>query len=371
MLRWVYLCVAVVALAAVATFVANNLETGSSSGTDLIFPARVNREGPQPQIEVEGSLTHEFGNMTTQKTGVYKWVVKNKGEGDLEIFLAGSNCMCTVAKLKEQGTKEMIKPGDSTQIEVEWKTKDQVGEFSKNVTIGTNDPARPEFRLNVHGKVHSPVIVYPEPENGTIRIGDLSNEKKNIVPLAVFAPEKPDMKLTSLLTSKPEFITAKAIPLSAKDLEQLKTKGGYRVDIEIKAGMPQGDIREELVIETDNPDKPKLQFNLLGAAVGPINVIPYRLQIVAVNGKKGATGQVNLLVREGRSTNFTVKHKPEKIEVAIAPNETPTLKGRYRLTVTVPPGTSPGLIDDEILLKTDHPKVPEIKDPVNIVVGAG
>jgi hypothetical protein len=63
--------------------------------------------------------------------------------------------------------------------------------------------------------------------------------------------------------------------------------------------------------------------------------------------------------------------KPEKLEVSIAPNDTPTLKGRYRLTVIVPPGTSPGLIDDEIIFHTDHPRVGELKVPVNIVVGSG
>ena len=369
MLRWVILCVAVVALAAVATLVANNLTVSSS--VDPIFPARASQGGPQPELEVEGALTHEFGSMSTQKVGTHKWLVKNKGEGDLEIFLAGSNCMCTVARLKEQGTKQVIKPGGSTEIEVEWKTKNQVGEFAKNVTIGTNDPVRPEFRLNVHGKVHNPIVVLPEPESETIRIGDISNERPNVVPLAVFAPDMPKMKITSVLTSKPNLILARAIPLTAKDLEQLKIKGGYKVEIEFKAGMPQGDIREELIIETDHPDKPKLQYGLLGSAVGAINVIPYRLQIVAVHGKEGATGLVTLLVREGRATKFTVERKPEKIEVQIVPNETPTLKGRYRLTVTVPPGTPPGLIDDEIVLKTDHPKVSEVKVPVNIVVGAG
>ena len=40
--------------------------------------------------------------------------------------------MCTIAKLK-QGEKATIKPGESTEIEVEWKTKDAVGEFSKGV----------------------------------------------------------------------------------------------------------------------------------------------------------------------------------------------------------------------------------------------
>jgi hypothetical protein len=296
--------------------------------------------------------------------------VKNKGEGDLEIFLVASNCMCTVGKLKE-GTKDLVKPGGSTEIEVEWKTKDQKGDFAKNVTIGTNDPSRPEFRLNIHGRVHSPVVVLPEPENETIRLGDLSNEIPHTVPLAVFAPDRPEMKLTSVLTSKPDLIAAKVIPMAAKELAQIKLKGGYRVELQLKAGMPQGDIREELIIETDNPDKPKLQYNLLGAAVGPINVMPYKLQIVAVNGKEGASGQVTLLVREGRPTRFTVERKPAKVNVSIVANETQSLKGRYRLTVTVPPGTSPGLIDDEVVLKTDHPKVPEVKIPVNIVVGAG
>jgi hypothetical protein len=368
MLRWVYLCVAVIALAAAATVVANRIGTGSS--TDLFFPAPVNRAGPQPQLEIEGTLTHEFGSMSTQKTGTRKWVVKNKGEGDLEIFLAGSNCMCTVAKLKD-GNKETVKPGGSTEIEVEWKTKDQIGEFAKNVTIGTNDSLRPEFRLNVHGRVHSPIIVLPEPENESIRVGDLSNEMSHTIPLAVFAPERPEMKLTSLLTSKPDFIEVKARPLSAKELEQLKIKGGHQVDVHFKAGMPQGDIREELIIETDNPDRPKLKYNLIGSAVGPINVIPYRLHFVVINGKEGASGQVTLLVREGRPTQFTVVRKPARVDVSIVPNETPTLKGRYRLTVTVQPGTPPDLIDEEIILKTDHPKVPEVKIPVNIPVGAG
>ncbi|MGC8641740.1 MAG: DUF1573 domain-containing protein [Isosphaeraceae bacterium] len=369
MLRWVILCVAVVVLAAGATLVADKLT--ADSGVDPIFPSRTKVNGPQPEVEIEGALTHEFGSMSTWKVGTHKWRVKNQGKGNLEIFLAGSNCMCTVAKLSEQGTKQVVKPGESTDIEVEWKTKNQVGEFAKYVKIGTNDPIRPEFLLNVHGNVHTPIVVLPEPENETILVGDISNEKPNIVAIAVFAPEMPEMKIKSILTSKPNTIVPRAIPFTKQELEKLKIKGGYKVEIEFKAGMPQGDIREEVIIETDHPDKPKLQYNLVGTAIGPINVIPYRLQIMAVNGKEGATGMVTMLVREGRSTKFTVERKPAKINIQIVPNETPTSKGRYRLTVTVPPGTSPGLIDEEIILKTDHPKAPEVKVPVNIVVGAG
>ena len=80
---------------------------------------------------------------------------------------------------------------------------------------------------------------------------------------------------------------------------------------------------------------------------------------------------MTLLVQEGRPTSFKVIRKPEKVEVSIAPNDTPTRKGQYRLTVTVPPGTPPSLIEDEIIFQTDHPNVGELKVPVNIVVGSG
>ena len=38
------------------------------------------------------------------------------------------------------------------------------------------------------------------------------------------------------------------------------------------------------------------------------------------------------------------------------------------MTVTVPPGTPGGLVDDRIVLKTDHPQAGEIKIPVSIYV---
>ena len=38
------------------------------------------------------------------------------------------------------------------------------------------------------------------------------------------------------------------------------------------------------------------------------------------------------------------------------------------MTVTVPPGTEPGLIQGSIVLRTDHPSVSELTIPVNITV---
>ncbi|MBV8312905.1 MAG: DUF1573 domain-containing protein, partial [Planctomycetaceae bacterium] len=299
-----------------------------------------------------------------------KWKVKNTGEGDLEIWLLGSTCTCTIPKLKGEGSREIIKPGESTEIELEWKTKDAVGEFSKGATIGTNDPSRPEFILGVHGVVNAPIVVLPTPQEGILTIGDVASDRVKEISLAFFSPDHPEMKIEKLSTSNPNVIVAKAIPLTPQDLEKVKVKKGYQIKLEVKPGMPLGTFREELIVGTDHPDKPRYQLVLAGVVSGPISLVPPILRMVAVNGRRGASGQLTLLVREGQPTSFKVLRKPEKLEVSIAPNDTPTLKGRYRLTVTVPPGTAAGLIDDEIILQTDHPKVGELKVPVNIIVGS-
>jgi hypothetical protein len=367
MLRWVILSVVVVGLAAAATFI---VQYGAYSTPSWDLPARSNKNGPLPKVEVEGPLTHEFGMMAVQKTGTHNWSVRNRGEGDLELFMVSSTCMCTIAKFKE-GAKAVVKPGESTEIALEWKTNNAVGDYSKGATIGTNDPDHPDFKLAVHGLVHTPIVIVPEIKDNVLPVGTISNDEPKTTSIALFSPENPNFKLTKIISSKPDLIVVKQISLKPAESAQLKTKGGYRLDIQFKPGMAQGNFRDQVIMETDHPDQPKVEMTLTGFVTGAISVMPANLRMVNVRGKEGGSGQVTLLVRGGQATNFTVSRKPEKVEVSVIANETPSLKGRYRLTVTVPPGTPAGLVDDEIILHTDHPKVSELKIPINILVGAG
>ena len=110
------------------------------------------------------------------------------------------------------------------------------------------------------------------------------------------------------------------------------------------------------------------RLKIIGTVTGPISVSPDRLRLVNVTSSRGGSGEVTLLVRGGKPTKFEVIQKPEKLNVDVEPNETPTLKGRYRVRVTVPRGTPPGKIDETITIKTDNPKAAELKIPVNILV---
>lgn len=187
--------------------------------------------------------------------------------------------------------------------------------------------------------------------------------------VAVLSPDNVDFKIKSVTSSRPDLIVATVVPLTAEDHKQSKFKGGYRIEVDIKPGMPQGQFHDELVIETDHPQRPEVKVSIVGHVNGPINVVPERLRWPNVIGRTGDSKQLKLMVRGDRATKFEVAHKPDKVQVAIAPPDASASKtGYYIMTVTVPPGTSSGAVNDDIILKTDHPKVREVKIPVNIFV---
>ena len=133
--------------------------------------------------------------------------------------------------------------------------------------------------------------------------------------------------------------------------------------------MPLGQFHDELVVQTDHPQRPEVKVSISGNANGPITVVPDNVRLPNVTSKRGDSKDITLMVRGGKTTKFEVVYKPKNLEVEIAANtDNPAMKGRYRVTVIVPRGTAPGWINDRIILKTDHPKASELKIPVNIFV---
>jgi hypothetical protein len=361
MLRWVILAVAVVGLTAVATFVVQYLPDPEAAPRVPVEAAT----GPRPKLELDQDLIYEFGKMAQHTLGKHTWQVKNAGERDLELWMEGKpTCSCTIAKL-ENGQKAVLKPGESTTIDLEWNTKDFQEKYSQGATFGTNDPGRPTFHLTVAGQVYPPVIVFPDK---MLQFPAISNEEPHKARLAVFSQDRPQMKVTKAVTSKPGVIVAHVTPMNPEDAKQIKVEGGYSLEVELLPGLPQGVFHEDVTIQTDHPNQPEVKVTIAGRAIGPISVVPEGLRMAGANGLRGSAGALTLLVRGNRETHFEVMKKPEKVQVDVQPDTATPAKGRYRLTVTIPPGTPAGPVDGEIVLKTDHPRASELKIPVHILV---
>jgi hypothetical protein len=361
MLRWVILVVAVVSLTAAATFVVQYLPDPEDTSKVAVATAT----GPQPKLKLDEDPTYDFGKLAQHDGGSHTWLVKNEGEADLDIWLVGKpTCSCTIAKL-EGGQKATIKPGVSTTIDLSWNTKEFHDDYSQGATFGTNDPSTPTFNLGIKGKVYPAVVIYP-PQ--MIQFPRISNEESHRASFAVYSQERPDLKVTKVATSKPGLIVPEVKPMTPEQAKQLKVEKGYMVTVEIKPGMPLGNFHEELVVHTDHPKQPEVKVSVGGFTFGPISLTPERVRMSDVNSRMGASKDVILVVRGGRETDIKVVQKPEKVEVSVVREDTATLKGRYRMIVTIAPGTPAGEVAGDIVLKTDHPHVSQLTIPVSILI---
>ena len=368
MKNWIIFAVAIVVLTTVATVVVAYLPEIESSTAGIRPPVgggtQAKHDGPQPKAIVDKPFTFDFGTLPQRTTGKHAWNVKNEGKAPLELWMIESTCSCTLAKFKD-GSKAVIAPGETEPILLEFETRENNGSYTKGAKIGTNDPDFPSFDLQVHGLVYPAIQTFPP--TGVVDYSAITNDvEDNKQPIAVFSKDRPDLKILGYKSSRPKDVTAKWAPLTKEEAAGLKVEKGWAVTINVKGNLPLGDFREEVVLTTDHPKQPELKIGVAGKMTGSIMLSRERMIMHDVNAGAGGQGRVIMTVRGNRETKFEVVKAPKDVKVEIAPELVAGKKGRYTLVVTVPPGLKAERIEDEIVLKTDHPKASEVIVPVSI-----
>ena len=111
------------------------------------FSSATKKEAPEV---VFAAKTYDFGTIRESKGPVScEFKFTNKGNAPLVIVSATAGCGCT----KPSFDGEPIRPGASSSIKVTYLPKGRPGEFNKNVTVRTNDPAHKKVQLKISGTV--------------------------------------------------------------------------------------------------------------------------------------------------------------------------------------------------------------------------
>jgi len=375
MSRWIILSVLVVALTAAATVVLQTMPASTSKATGVAFPAASSAEkkGPLPKAAVVegGDLTYRFETKAQRTKFDWEWVIKNVGKAPLTLSLEAPPCSCTVANFQGKDGKTTVSeisvaPGDQIPIHFTWDTRTYDGKYEKPATLLTNDPEHPKFVFAAVGEVRPAIRIFPDPTVTFVEIS--TDEETHQSPVAVFSYDRPDFKLTSVKSSKPGVVVADWQPLSAEECTNLKAKAGYKVMVSVNRGMALGTFREQLTLATDHPKQPEFSLTVEGKVVGPITVVPERLRWLDIVSSTGGKKEITLLVRGQREVKFEVAHAPKDLKVEVLPSDSLPKVRKYKLTITLPPGAPAGAIDDEIVLKTDHPQASEVRVPTNLLI---
>jgi hypothetical protein len=374
MTRWIILVLAVVGLSAAATVAINSMPTrGDADLLPAFTTGSDTPTGPLPEVEVVGDPVHRFGLMAQDTKGHKSWVIKNVGEGDLILTGGHPSCSCTLLNLRE-GTNVTVKPGGEYELKVEWETRQNQGPYHKNASLYTNDPKHQELTFLVEGEVQPSIIVMPT--EAELTAGSIENDEPHEFHIIVTSPDHPEMKILGYSSSRPEMLSFKAQDLTKDEKAQLKFPTGYKVTVTVNPIPILGPFHEEFTVKTDHPTRPEIHREIAGTILGPITFNPGSLRIAEVDPKKGASVTTRVTVRNSDgATTFKAVNPSEKLKITVVPVDMKTEAGSsekpiryYDLTATLQPGAPTGVINENIVLETNHPRASQVKLPFHALV---
>jgi len=337
---------------------------------------------PQPRVHVDEDR-YDFGAMDAEARGRHAFRFHNLGEAPLTLEAGPTTCKCTASIIG----RDVLAPGEWTDVVVEWTGKNYSGSFTQTATIITNDPQRSRVTLTITGRVVRAVRVEPqsvvfsritsgEPASATFRVLGFRNKPLQLLDWQFQRKETADLFEVSFQ------------PLSEEELKKYEdVTCGFLGRLTVKPGLPLGAFRQELVINTDSSVAPQITVPIRGVVGSEVSVVgPGWMEDLGVLRLGTVSSQMGLertvLIRVGGPLRDRVKLKvlkvqPDLLQVQLGqPRQLSDTDATITpLTIRIPPGSPPadhwgstrGPLG-EILLETNHPKAPQLKILVSFAI---
>ncbi|MFP6765548.1 MAG: DUF1573 domain-containing protein [Planctomycetaceae bacterium] len=353
---------------------------------EKIYPEIVTT-GPLPEAVFE-ETHHHFGVMKHLTSSSHKFIVRNEGEGPLELKAGDTTCQCTVGELGEN----VVPPGESTVVELKWTIKNPATWFEHTANIHTNDSSNEIVTLTIGGFVGRDLLIKPE---GTWSMGNIGKSADSRFEGWVLSELHEDMELIAAEVTG-DTLSAEYEKLTAEEIEKQHRLGtfvdlafpskkppppltGYRVIIRPVKDVVIGQFAYNLSFTArlnDTLPEIRQEIAVTGVKSGPVDFfalpgtrwIKGRMLINAgeIEAAKGQTVGLMLFVR-GREEKFEVtdiEHPLEWLNVTTEVLEKVGKADRVKLNVEFP-ADCPQLVRTEtnpisIVLKTNHPEASEI-----------
>jgi hypothetical protein len=344
-----------------------------------------------PRAEADETL-HAFGTIGTGATGRHVFTIRNTGGGALTLTRGASSCSCTIGELGGAGAapdaRLVVPPGESAPVTVQWTGKGGGGPFRQQVTILTDDPRRPQIALVVEGtvvptwKAVPSALVLP-------RIAAGSGSRAGCT-VFTFGAEAPTVKAARIDGDDADrWFTVATTPLDADAVAAEEgATGGFRVEVEVKPGLPPGRLRRTVAATFDMDGEITAEIPLEGT-VGSDLVLagpgwdPERQALVlgTISGRTGFTTQLFITAKgtHAAAVRPVVREAVPASLVVTVGEPRPVGSGgslRIPLEIEIAPGAKPAnhLCSESgppgrIVVETGHPDTPVLSIPVCVSIG--
>jgi hypothetical protein len=336
--------------------------------------------GVASRVEVDEPI-FQFGAMQRGTTKSHEFAVRNVGQSPLTLSVGSTTCKCTVGDV----SNAPIPPGESVKVKLEWSALVNPGPFRQTATISSNDPLVSRFELSVEGEVTEATgIDPPDFVFDKVAAGDTKSADVYLMAFVEDELQVSDPEFSNTEISK--FFDVSVEPLKPAELPNPKAKAGVRVRVTTKPGLRLGRFDQWLAVTTNIPDAEQIKIPVVGRVVGNISIHGRMwnedqgvLRLGRVKSSEGVQSPLNVVIRGEGADKVTLSiasvDPPELMAKLGEPKKVKDTLIHVPLLIELPPGTPPMArldIDqhDEarVVLKTNHPDVPEMVLGVRFVV---
>lgn len=334
-----------------------------------------------PKVTIVNGQRHDFGTMDRNAHGKHQFIVRNDGDAPLELETGQVSCGVCIKVFTV--SKPILQPAERTEATMEWEVKTSDAEFEQSGPLKTNDPNHKSVRLSLHGHVIDTVRT----DRSDIHFHDLSPSESGTGSVNIYSYKDADLKIESHDISSVKagnHLSVSFSPLTSDDLaREPNAKGGQKVTVEVKPGLPQGDFDASISVNTNQSAEP-LTIRVIGNIASDIllmgpGVVREKLLVTlgAFSQKEGKKQTIFVIVKGPHRDDTKVEIESyEPMDDFSAKLGEPIRDSaktiRYPIVIEIPPGAAPVTRGEgnnaKIHVKTTHPEVTELDIKVRYVV---
>lgn len=298
----------------------------------------------QPDLVFEDS-EYDFGEIYRGNRAEHIFTFTNKGKSELNIEKVRSSCGCTAAII----SSKKIAPNESGEIKVTFNSGSYNGKVSKNVTVYSDDPDTPTYKVSISGTVVEEVSAKPERVDFS-KVPFESGATRNI---SVKSEIDFKLKIKKIDSTNPNIEAT---------FEKVKDKNEYIIAVSLKKDTDYGRINGNILIYTNSKNQEKLTIPVYGEVIGDISVYPPRISCGSVKQNKEMAFPVFVMVYNNDVKIERVEANPKFINAEI--NEMESKMKTYKVMVILQKNAPVGKINGGLKIFTNSKTQPLVEIPI-------
>ncbi len=311
-------------------------------GNDKDSGINVSAQGPKIFFE---NPDFNFGQIYKGQKIEHIYELENRGKDILNIGKVKTSCGCTAAIL----TNNTIPPGSTGEIKATFKSGSFTGKVTKSISVISNDPERPSYKLTISGEIIEDVSTEP----GNIDFGSIYIGEKAEKTFTIKSQTTPDFKIKKITPSKP-FISASIAE---------EKKGEYVIKVALENSPEIGRFSGGIYLETNSQIQKNANIPFFGEIVGDVTTYPNKIYYGHVTRGKELSQKIYVKVNKSNITLSSIKTSPDYLSSRII-NNLETNNPHYLIEVKLHPEATAGKIGGVLELYTNSKIQPVVRIPI-------